>query len=90
MGVVVASQLLSACVVLPVPSHRGAVVVKPGMVAARPWHGGHGHGHGHHGRRVIRLRTGVSGSEGQAWRDQRRMVMGELCAGHVQAYSRRR
>lgn len=30
LSVVIATQLLSACVVLPVPMHRRAVVVQPG------------------------------------------------------------
>jgi hypothetical protein len=40
LSVVLASQLLSACVVLPVPGYRArAVVVEPGY--------GYGHGHGY-------------------------------------------
>jgi hypothetical protein len=36
LGLVLATQLLSACIVLPVPGHRrGVVVVQPGY--------GHGH-----------------------------------------------
>ena len=38
LSVVLASQLLSACVVLPVPVRRGSVMIEGG---------GHGHGHGH-------------------------------------------
>ena len=38
LGLVIATQLLSACIVLPVPGHRRAVVVQPG----------YGHVHDHH------------------------------------------
>ncbi|MBT9527030.1 MAG: hypothetical protein IV105_17375 [Rhizobacter sp.] len=52
LGLVIATQLLSACIVLPVPGHRrhGAVVVQPGY--------GYGHGHGHHEPSHDRYRHG--------------------------------
>lgn len=36
LAVVIASQLMTACVVLPVPGYRRAVVVEPGYVHPVP------------------------------------------------------
>ena len=50
LGLVIATQLLSACIVLPVPGHRrhGAVVVQPG----------YGYGHDHQAPSHDRYRHG--------------------------------
>lgn len=49
LGVVLASQVLAACVVVPVPTHRRAVIVQPGHSAPPPYH--HHDRHDRHWRR---------------------------------------
>ncbi len=44
LGLVVTAQLLSACVVVPVPHHAR----RPVVIDVEP---GYGHGHGHHHHR---------------------------------------